>query len=300
MPRSFPKLNILVAYNYLDSTTLSVIKNNQEQIRFLLDSGAFTSWKMGKKVNLDEYIAFIKSMEPQPWRYFMLDVIGNPQETKQNLDMMLGQNLKPIPIFTRGENIEELERMYSVSDHVAIGGLVGTIKNTGFVKNIMEKIGNRKVHWLGFTQPNFISAYRPYSCDSSSWSGAVRYGGLKIYTRGGRFITVKRLDFLSKPNIELVKIFEEYGEDISLFKNKKEWTNSGKGNRLLERMTYKSWVRMMIDCEKNLGTYFFLACSCKWQVELMVWAYNYWRNKYENSHDFERRNGLGNAPVLAS
>ena len=42
---SYPKLNILVAYPYADKGTVGFIKKNEKDIRFLLDSGAFTAWK---------------------------------------------------------------------------------------------------------------------------------------------------------------------------------------------------------------------------------------------------------------
>lgn len=297
---SSPKLNILIAYPYLDEGIKNLLKKNSEDITFLLDSGAFTSWKAGTSIDLDQYVQFLETLKADgiiPWRYFTLDVIGDPEKTLKNYQDLLDRGYKPVPIFTRGENFSTLEKFYETSDVVAIGGLVQTKQNRGFVKRIMREIKGRPVHWLGFTEGNYISIYKPYSADSSSWAGAVRYGGLKIYTRGGRFIVVRREHFIKRPDPELVKIFEEYGEDLTLFKNRKEWANSGKGKYLLERMTCKSWVRFAMDIEKTFGTKFFLACASKWQIEMMLWAFNYWRSYHEMRNDTFRRDGLNNPPL---
>jgi hypothetical protein len=37
-------INILVAYPYLKQDSINLLNNNKKDIRFLLDSGAFTAW----------------------------------------------------------------------------------------------------------------------------------------------------------------------------------------------------------------------------------------------------------------
>lgn len=268
-------LNILVAINYLDKGSIEYLKGI-ENLRFLLDSGAFTAWKAGKEITLDQYISFIEKLPIEPWRYFTLDKIGDAKGTKENLDTILKAGLKPIPIFTRGDSFEELDHYYSVSDVVAIGGLVGTRGNKGFVKGIMEKIGNRKTHWLGFTSNDFIAHYKPFSCDSSSWAGAVRYGKIKLYTSAGRWMIVGKDEFRQMPSSQIRAIFDLYQEDPHRFKNQKEWINSGRGDNLLETMTTKSWTRFQIDIENRLGTKYFLACAGALQIKQMHEAHQFW------------------------
>jgi len=159
---------------------VKLLQENRDNVRFLLDSGAFTAWKAGKPIALDDYCRFIESLPFESWRYFMLDVIGDPAATMRNYETMLKRGFNPIPIFTRGEDPSVLDDYYKTSDLVAIGGLVGTPGNKGFVKGIMEKVGGRRVHWLGFFDCNFVKHYRPYSCDSSTWKVGATFKNFNV------------------------------------------------------------------------------------------------------------------------
>jgi hypothetical protein len=169
-----PRLNLLIAYPYLTKQLLAQVKSELPRTRFLLDSGAFTAWKAGTKIELDDYCNFIEGLDFQPWRYFTLDVIGDPKATLKNYDAMLKRGFNPVPIFTRGDSLAALEHYYRTSDLVGVGGLVGTRGNKGFVNGIMKKIGKRRVHLLGFTRLDFLKTYRPYMCDTSSWEYGAR------------------------------------------------------------------------------------------------------------------------------
>ena len=293
----FPKLNILISFPYFNKKIIAILKEDQSFINLLVDSGAFTAWKKNESVKLESFLSFLDQLKNEGiniWKYFMLDVIGDPEGTRKNLEDMVSLGYSPIPIFTRGEAISEINHLYERFDLIAVGGLVGTLKNRGYVKRIMREVGDRKIHWLGFTEQKFLPIYRPFSVDTSGWTGQVRYGGLKIYTRGGRWMTVRRDDFFKKPSEELQKIFEEYGEDLSRFKNKKEWTGA---DRLLGVMGAKSYVRYALDIERRFKTKFFLVCSTDIQIRILKDAYNYWRSYHEMRNDTFRRDGLNNPPI---
>ena len=76
-----PRLNFLVAYPYCKPDVFEVLKNQTLPYRFLLDSGAFTAHNAGKVITLDDYCRFIEAMPIKPWRYFQLDVVGDPDKT---------------------------------------------------------------------------------------------------------------------------------------------------------------------------------------------------------------------------
>jgi len=273
------KLNILVAYPYMKNEVINELKKNKKDIRFLLDSGAFTAWKSGKAISIDEYCSFIEKLPIKPWRYFTLDVIGDPEKTLNNYNTMIDRGFKPIPIFTRGEDLSLIDEYYKTSDVVGLGGLVGTKGNKNFVKGIMEVIGDRKVHWLGFNTKAFISHYKPYMCDSSSWSSAVRYASVKLYQEKGKWFHVGKQDFIKKPKQEIIDLILSYGMNPRLMASKDQWKNSGKGDYGLEILTCRSWTKYQLDLFKNLGTHFFLACASGWQIRLMHESYNYWKGK---------------------
>lgn len=260
------KLNILVAYPYMKPDVVSILKTHQDDIRFLLDSGAFTSWKAGKPIALDDYCRFIESLPFKPWRYFTLDVIGNPEASLKNYEIMLSRGFKPIPIFTRGEDIKMIDEYYKTSDVVGIGGLVGTVGNKGFVKGIMKKVGDRKVHWLGFTNKEFIKFYKPYMCDSSSWESGARYGSFSLYLGNGKFYQCNKKDFKRKPDDKICAIIKSYGVNVDDLSKDKNWSGGRSLNRTINAM---SIVRSNLDTEKNIGTKQFAAAATTLAVTLL-------------------------------
>lgn len=276
LPSSKPPLNILVAVPYLTPELANLIRGRPE-IRLLLDSGAFTVWKSGKEYPVDDYIRFVKELPFKPWRYFTLDKIGDPIGTAENLRIIRQAELDPIPIFTRGDEPDELERLYEGSDLVGIGGLVGTRHNAGFVRGIQQVVRHRQVHWLGFVRREFISAYKPFSCDSSSWLAPLRWGAsLNLYLGQGRWRKITKQDFRTRPPEDLLSIIEEYGEDPARLRWERDWHRAGSGKNCLEWLCYKSWVRYSLDVEAKLGTKLFLATPSDVYCRLLLGAYDYW------------------------
>ena len=262
--------------------TKGVIKElsqSKDDIRFVLDSGAFTAWKAGKPLRLDDYCKFIESLPFEPWRYFTLDVIGNPHETLRNYETMLSRGFKPIPIFTRGEDPSVINDYYKTSDVVGIGGLVGTPGNKGFVKGIMKYIGDRKVHWLGFTSYDFISHYKPYMCDSSSWTGGVRFGKSKMYFDDNNWINLDINKIRNQSDTSLHLFIKQYGFDPVEFMDKRHWKSSGSGKGFNEVLNCRSFTRLQNDIQVKFNTKYFLACASAWQVRLMKSAYSYWKDR---------------------
>lgn len=249
-----PRLNILVAYPYATPQVVEQLRQCGPDIRFLLDSGAFTAWKAGKSIELDDYCRFLDDLPVKPWRYFVLDVIGDPHGSLRNYETMLARGFNPVPIFTRGEDPSVLEDYYKTSDVVGIGGLVGTANNRGFVRGIMRHVGDRRVHWLGFTVTEFLKAYRPYMCDSSGWDQS-RYGQIRFYLGKGNFCYVKRQN-LKKMAPKIKEIITSYGFSVESLYLASSWRGSGSPS---EQINCASMVRACLDVEKNLGTKQFMA-----------------------------------------
>ncbi len=262
-------LNLLVAYPYLKPDVVSQIKDNANRIRFVLDSGAFTAWKAGKPIALDDYCRFIESLPIKPWRYFALDVIGRPQATLENYELMIKRGFKPIPIFTRGEAPEMLDHYYKTSDVVGIGGLVGTEQNKGFVKGIMSKVKDRKVHLLGFTNLAFLKFYKPYMCDASSWNSGARYGQCPLYIgKGQPLMRLGKDNLLKSLKDERVRsaVLRLHIDPDQLLKLD-NWTG---GDSLTYKIGARSMVQLSHDVGKKLGTNFFLASSSTNGVRLLL------------------------------
>lgn len=262
-------VNILVAYPYMSAEVISFLKERGNGVRFLLDSGAFTAWKAGRTINLDEYCKFIESLPITPWRYFTLDVVGNPHETKKNYETMLARGFKPVPIFTRGEDLSILEEYYQTSDVVGIGGLVGTRGNRGFVKGIMERVASRRVHWLGFTSLPFLKYFKPYMADSSSWEMGARFASCPVYLGNGLpLVSLRKATVEQQLQNELiVAAINREGLNPEDFKIARNWNG---GYSLSRRLGARSMRRFSQDVEKNLGTHLFLAAATSYAAGLLL------------------------------
>jgi hypothetical protein len=271
-----PLLNVLCAYPYMAPSMLDVLKRNQGQIRFVLDSGAFTAWKAGKPIALDDYCRFLEILPIRPWRYFALDVIGEPAATLRNYEAMLRRGFKPIPIFTRGEDPSVIDDYYKTSDVVGIGGLVGTPRNRGFINGIMKHVGNRHCHWLGFTALEFLKHYRPYMCDSSSWESGARFGAFSLYLGDGRKHLLRRSEFARKPSAPIIAALASYGVDPNALAREQAWHG---GTSLNRRLNAGSGVRLSLEIQKHIGTLYFLALTTQRSLQLLIDAYDFERNR---------------------
>ena len=261
------KAPLLQAYPYMSKEIVDILNVNQHQTRFVLDSGAFTAWKAGKTVNLDEYCRFIETLPFKPWRYFTLDVVGDPAKTLSNYETMLKRGFKPVPIFTRGEDISVLEEYYKTSDVVGIGGLVGTEGNKGFVKGIMTKVGNRKVHWLGFTSHPFIVHYKPHMCDSSAWNSGAMYGTLCVYLGNGRFELYDYPKFMKKKNDKLLfaRIAQLKVDPYKLL-DRDNWF---RGTAIPPRVNAASYFRYSRDVLERFETNLFLVINVSHYAKIL-------------------------------
>ena len=260
-------LKLLVAYPYLNKDIINIIKENE--VQFLLDSGAFTAWKSGKQIDLDAYCNLIEALPFKPWRYFTLDVIGDPEGTVKNYEIMLKRGFKPIPIFTRGEDIKMLDEYYKTSDVVGIGGLVGTPGNKGFVKGIMRKANGRKIHLLGFTNLDFLKAYKPYMADSSSWESGARYAQIPLYLGAGKNLIQLTKDTINEKlkNHEIIKAISELGVDPYSLLNNDCWSGGMSSSRVLGGRSYR---RLSDEVFDKLGVNLFLAAATGYAIKLLL------------------------------
>jgi hypothetical protein len=260
LPSEEAKLSVLFAYPYLNDTSVRMLADNP-QVRFLLDSGAFTAWKAGTAISLDAYCDFIRNLPFTPWRYFTLDVIGDPVATERNYQTMLDRGFNPIPIVTRGATLDDIDRYYETTDIVGLGGVTDADKSSyAWVKAVMAHIGReRRAHILGFTSMDWLKYCRPYSADSSSWLKAARYGKSMLYLGQGRFKEVSRQDMRDgEPTRAVINRMRDLGFDAYGMQKAENW----KGHRsMMSQLCGTSWVACSIDMERAIGTMLFLAVA---------------------------------------
>lgn len=185
-----------------------------EDLKFIqnlmVDSGAFSVWKSGASVNLDEYISFCKKYEEDLQVIVALDVIpGNAKDkgrlTKEaiqkaceegweNYLKMLSAGLpksKVVPVFHQFDGWEWLQRYLDFGTPYI--GLATRKKGVGNVrynrvwldhcmKYVCDKDGNPivKLHGFGITKVSYLFRYPWYSCDSMSWIIHAAHGALIV------------------------------------------------------------------------------------------------------------------------
>lgn len=273
------KLNILVAYPYMKKGMIEALQRYESKINFLLDSGAFTAWNAGKPIRLQDYHSFLSQLPIKPWRYFALDVIGNSNETLRNYHDSLDAGYTPVPVFTPSQHIDDLERYYETTDLIGCGGLVTMPGQQGlqYIKKMMRYANGRNMHLLGFTKPAYIKHFRPYSCDSSSWDRAGRFGHCDLYVGNGEYIALNRMKAATRPSERVVRAIKSLGFDLNDFTKENNW----RGQKNIARIaSSRSWVKYAMDAERNIGSKIFLACVAPENIELLVEQLQYWQSAH--------------------
>jgi hypothetical protein len=73
----------------------------------------------GKIVNVYDFCKWIDTIQDlQPFRFFTLDVISDPDKSYKNLQEIRSYGHNPIPVFMRGENYELMRELLLISDIV--------------------------------------------------------------------------------------------------------------------------------------------------------------------------------------
>ena len=157
--------------------------------QLMADSGAFSAFTQKTKIDLSEYIDYIKRNEDVFEVYFNLDVIHNGGKSYMNWIHMRANGLDPVPVFHIGTHERYLKKYLSLTDYIAIGAIanMSTSERLKSLDNIWkdyltDKDGmpTVKVHGFGLTSLRVIKGYPWYSLDSTSWVMFGRYGAILV------------------------------------------------------------------------------------------------------------------------
>lgn len=159
-------------------------------VDLFLDSGAFSAKTQGVKIDIEEYIEFIKEHKDFLGVYAVLDDIDSPRNTYRNQKIMEEAGLNPLPCFHFGENVKWLIKYLDEGyDYIALGGMVPistdaleTWLRQIFSKYLCGKDGmpKVKVHGFGLTVLKLMKNFPWYSVDSTSWINTGRMGAILI------------------------------------------------------------------------------------------------------------------------
>jgi len=214
-----------------------------------LDSGAFSAHTLGKVIDLDKYISYIKTTGIQ--LYANLDDITNPDQTIKNEAYMRERGLNPIPVFHTGEEIKYLDRILEYADYMALGGMVMAPDLDYWLRNawthIMKRRPDIKVHGFGLTNPNYIIKYPWYSVDSSAWVTCVRFARFSEWQDDAHIFNTKMIQDIYKRYLGLEynpgdKIIGDPRYDliehqVERFLKMNDWINEGHATKDFSYLT---------------------------------------------------------------
>jgi hypothetical protein len=173
-----------------------------KDIKFILDSGAFSAWTKQKEINLDAYIDFCKKHDQYIDHIVTLDVIPGkwgekeitPDDFEQSAkkgwenyikmrDAGLPMN-KLLHVFHQGESFKWLEKIVNEFEYIGIspGNDRGTLNKMKWIDQCMKYVCDKdgypkiKFHGFGVTALRLLFRYPWYSTDSTKWLAESRYG----------------------------------------------------------------------------------------------------------------------------
>ncbi len=123
--------HILESWHYVGKQQyVDQMRNDSAQI--FLDSGAFSAFTLGVKLEVKDYCEYIYRnqdiirKEDGIVMASVLDGIGDPLQTWRNQLEMEARGVKPLPCFHCGEDEKYLEWYIQNYDYITLGGLVGS------------------------------------------------------------------------------------------------------------------------------------------------------------------------------
>lgn len=176
----------LESYHYIHKPSF-VKRIRRDGVRVFLDSGAFSAFTQGIKVDLPKYCRYIKEHEDFIDFASVLDSIGDAQGTFENQVAMEKLGVTPLPCFHYGEDVRYLEYYVKNYEYITLGGMVPISSpqlklwlDDLWDKYLTDGSGNPriKVHGFGLTSVPLMERYPWYSVDSSSWVQMAANGSI--------------------------------------------------------------------------------------------------------------------------
>ena len=193
----------LLVYDIIKNHLIAWIDRSQVKLRqqhftkdsnVMFDSGAFTAFTTGKKIDINEYAEFIKNYiliwekKIKSLNFINLDVIGDSEKSWENQHKLEKLNVNTIPVIHHGGFKKKyLDKALKEYNYFAFGGLVGKNRKKQILPFLdycfrliftHVKKGNKlpKVHLLGVADPKVLYRYPAFSCDSTAYMSVNRFG----------------------------------------------------------------------------------------------------------------------------
>jgi hypothetical protein len=188
-----------------------ILRNRQTAL--WIDSGAFTAWSKGERIDLRNYVAFLQHYHAYLCRYVALDVIppkgASPGEVEEaarrsysNLEHMRDEGLSPIPVFHQRERLYWLERLVGEGhEYIGLGGMakLNQEERRRWLDSVFSFLEGRvQVHGFAVGSRKLLLDLPWYSVDCTTMVSVGVRGCIAIPRR----LENGRADYVAPPRIE--------------------------------------------------------------------------------------------------
>lgn len=143
------------------------------QPEIMLDSGAYSAHTKHKRVNLLEYIDYIRANRAQISHYITLDVISEPRTTLLIWDLMKSLGLDPVPVVHYGDALDVIEHYANAgADLIALGNTVpirDKRRVAEWCAEVKQLHPETDFHLLGSSSDAVLQSGALASSDASTW-----------------------------------------------------------------------------------------------------------------------------------
>lgn len=139
---------------------------------WFLDSGAFSAWNSGRRIDLADYIAACRDVDAA--EVAGLDVIGDGDATRRNLEAMWAAGVRAIPTFHYGGTEQQLAWCLASAPKIALGGVakLPPKRRLAWIKQCFARAWPKAIHGFGVASVDALEAVPFHSVDASSWTYA--------------------------------------------------------------------------------------------------------------------------------
>lgn len=230
---------VLFSYHYLGEVKRATsLMNKYSNNHFIIDSGAFSSWSIGKEINIKELLKFYQSIQAfRPDTVFInLDKIPGsrgkkPNKTEaenackislENYNYLKKHIKNLLPVFHEDDDFSYLEIMKQETDYIAISPAndSSTKKRIQWLDKVYSNLkADYKTHSLAGTSDKLLKRYPFYSCDSVNYRAFWMYGRGEHYSRAEltalRKNSINSKAYLDKVLSNEIKAYKRIEADIT-------------------------------------------------------------------------------------
>ena len=154
----------------------------------MLDSGAFSAYYSGAEIDLNEFIdtsANLLETDPTLTEVFSLDVIGDPEASIRNTEIMWKAGVEAIPTYHYGSPEDVLFHIAKNYPKIALGGVAGSVpqgERERWAEQCFARVWPKKIHGFGYGGVRALFRMPWHSVDATNWiTGPCAYGRWKNY-----------------------------------------------------------------------------------------------------------------------